>query len=87
MTSLGLVVLGCLVGSRIGSDLCSEPTCRAPLPAGAEECPRCKGSVAGAVSSAREHYAAAADFRRELAAIRADDARRRKKPRRARPEA
>ena len=67
-------VLGWALGRSIGADVCSEPRCREPLSPRAEACPGCKGSVAGRVRSAAEHYAAAADFRRELAALRARDA-------------
>src|SRR5262249_20434180 len=31
-------LLGWLIGRSIRSSVCSEPTCRAPLPRGAEEC-------------------------------------------------
>ena len=70
---LGLAVIGAawLVGASLRYEVCSEPECRAPLLPGAEECSRCKGSVAGEVRAAAEHYAAAADVRRELAALRA----------------
>ena len=69
---LGVVVIGVawMTGAAMRYEVCSEPQCRAPLPANAEECPRCKGSVAGQVRTAAEHYAAAADVRRELAALR-----------------
>ena len=67
-------VLGWALGRSIGADVCSEPRCREPLSPRAEVCPGCKGSVAGRVRSAAEHYAAAADFRRELAALGARDA-------------
>lgn len=60
------IVLG-LAGSRLHRDLCSAPTCRAPLPAGADECPSCKGTVAGVIERAEQHYAAVAEVRRELA--------------------
>jgi hypothetical protein len=64
---------GWAVGRSFAGDVCSEPKCRSPLPPGAETCPGCKGSVAGRVRSAAEHYAAAAGFRRELAELRARD--------------
>lgn len=57
------------IGSRVRYDVCSEPECRAPLLSGVEECPRCKGAVAGVIQTAEEHYSAAADFRRDLAAL------------------
>jgi hypothetical protein len=66
-------VAGWVIGSSIAADVCSEPRCRGVLPAAAETCPGCKGSVAGRVSAAAEHYAAAGDFRRELTAVRAKD--------------
>jgi hypothetical protein len=74
-------LLGVFIGRGIRSDVCSVPECRAPLPPNAEECPRCKGGIAGKVSSAEEHFVAAADFRRELAEFRANDARAKKERR------
>ncbi len=70
---LGVAVIGAawLVGASLRYEVCSEPQCRTPLRPDAEECPRCKGSVAGEVRTAAEHYAAAADVRGELAALRA----------------
>jgi hypothetical protein len=59
-----------MIGGRLRYDVCSEPQCRAPLPPDAEDCPRCKGAIAGLVTTAEAHYAAAADVRRELAALR-----------------
>jgi hypothetical protein len=67
--ALAAPVIGWIVGGRIAADLCSEPRCRAVLPPATETCPTCKGSVAGRVHSAAEHYAASADFRRELVAL------------------
>jgi hypothetical protein len=80
-------LVGWLVGRSIRRDVCSEPSCRAPLSRDAEECARCRGAVAGAISRAAEHYAEAADFRRELAALRraprsAPERAKRKRPRR-----
>ena len=49
------------------------------LPPGREDCPRCNGAIAGVVLSAGEHYAAAADFRRELRALGERDEKRRMK--------
>jgi len=72
-------VAGWVIGSSLATDVCSEPKCREALPAAAETCPGCKGSIAGRVSAAAEHYAAAGDFRRELAAVRAKDAARAKR--------
>jgi len=63
-------IVGWLLGRALVRHVCSEPTCRAPLFADAEACSRCKGSVAGSISGASEHFSAAADFRRELAAAR-----------------
>jgi hypothetical protein len=60
--------LGWFFGRVIGKFVCSQPGCRAELTRGAELCPKCGGAVAGTVRSAAEHFAAAADFRRELAA-------------------
>jgi hypothetical protein len=69
--ALGVILVGWLIGRSLRHDVCSEPECRAPLASDAEECPRCKGSVAGVIRGAEEHFSAAADFRRELAALRA----------------
>ncbi|MEO5725923.1 MAG: hypothetical protein ABI134_24320 [Byssovorax sp.] len=66
----GVPVLGWRVGKAVQSDVCSEPSCRAPLLRGAEECSGCKGTIAGTITSAPEHFAAAADVRREIAASR-----------------
>jgi hypothetical protein len=70
---LGAAFVGWAIGHAIAADVCSEPKCRTPLVPGVETCPGCKGSVAGRVRSAAEHWAAAADFRRELAALHAKD--------------
>jgi hypothetical protein len=66
-------ILGVLIGRSLTYDLCSEPSCRTRLPSDREDCPRCKGEIGGVIRSAESHYAAAADFRRELAAVRAQD--------------
>jgi hypothetical protein len=58
---------GLLVGRSVGADICSEPTCRAVLPRGAEKCPGCKGAIMGRIGAAHEHYSAAADERRDIA--------------------
>jgi hypothetical protein len=68
--ALGAILVGWLVGRSLRYDVCSEPECRAPLPSDAEDCARCKGSVAGVIRGAEKHFSAAADFRRELAALR-----------------
>lgn len=70
---------GWVLGDLFRADVCSGPGCRAPLPPETDACPRCKGSIAGRVTSAAEHYAAAADFRRELAGLRAKDVARAKR--------
>jgi hypothetical protein len=71
---VGLAALGWFIGRWFRKDFCSEPQCRAQLLPGAEECPRCKGAIAGSITRASAHYSAAADFRRELAMLRARDA-------------
>ena len=75
----GVPVIGWRVGKAVRSDVCSEPSCRAPLPRGAEECPVCKGTIGGTITSAPEHFAAAADVRREIAASRKVELPRKKK--------
>lgn len=72
-------VVGWAIGRSLKYDVCSSPGCRAPLTHDREDCPRCKGEIAGMVRSAAAHYSAAADFRRELAALRAKDGGRKKK--------
>jgi hypothetical protein len=87
-TIVGLAVIGgaWLIGGMLRHDVCSEPQCRAPLPLGVEECPRCKGAVAGVILTAEAHYSAAADFRRDLAALHAQrSAPKLKKAKKAKP--
>lgn len=69
-------IVGGFIGRAIRHDVCSVPDCRAPLEPGVETCPRCKGTISGVVDSAPEHFAAAADARRALAYLHADEARR-----------
>ncbi|HTJ80306.1 MAG TPA: hypothetical protein VL400_01250 [Polyangiaceae bacterium] len=71
---VGGMVLGGVVGSFFGSDVCSEPSCRGPLARDLTTCPKCHGGIAGRVASAPEHFAASADFRRELALTEAREA-------------
>lgn len=66
-------LLGWLVAHALRADVCSGPGCREPLPPGVRDCPACKGAIVGRVRSPSEHHAAAADFRRELAACRAEE--------------
>jgi len=68
--ALSGVVFGGLAGYLSGKEVCSEPSCRAPLDPGENKCARCKGSIAGDIDRASQHYSAVADFRRELAALR-----------------
>jgi hypothetical protein len=63
------LALGVLAGRRVGRDVCSLPSCRAPLPVGVSVCPACGGTVAGRVGSTEEHFAEAAAVRRELVAL------------------
>lgn len=70
LAAIGVAGGAWFIGSQLRYDVCSEPECRTPLASGVEECPRCKGAVAGAIQSAEAHYSAAADFRRDLAALR-----------------
>ena len=72
-------VVGWAVGKSMTYDLCSDPACRTRLPPGREDWPRCNGAIAGVVLSAGDHYAAAADFRRELRALGEQDEQRRMK--------
>ena len=66
----GTPVLGWWIGKGVRADVCSVLSCRTPLPRDVEECPGCKGTLAGTIGSAPEHFSAAADVRRELAASR-----------------
>lgn len=70
----GAPILGVLIGRSLTYDVCSIPSCRTPLSADREDCPRCKGVIAGVIRTAEEHYAAAADVRREFAALCAEGA-------------
>lgn len=67
---VGVPILGWRIGKGVRADVCSVPDCRTPLPREVEECPGCKGTLAGSIESAPEHFSAAADVRRELAASR-----------------
>lgn len=60
---------GVFIGRSLGGDVCSEPSCRTALPVGASECPGCKGTVAGRINAAHEHYSAAAEERRAVAKL------------------
>jgi hypothetical protein len=73
LAMVGVGLVGLVVGRLFHHDVCSAPECRAPLERDAVTCLRCKGSVAGLIESAPEHFAAAAGFRRELAVMRAND--------------
>lgn len=75
----GVTILGWRIGKAVRADVCSVPECRAPLPRDVEECPGCKGTIAGTITSAPEHFSAAADVRRELAASRRAELPRKKK--------
>ena len=75
----GTPILGWRIGKAARADVCSVPTCRTPLPHEIEECPGCKGTIAGTITSAPEHFSAAADVRRELAASRQVELPRKKK--------
>lgn len=86
LVSFGLVpALGFQIGRSLGHEVCSEPGCRTRLARDQEECPRCRGSIAGTVASVEEHYAAVAEVRRELAAFHARELAAPKKKKKARP--
>lgn len=68
---IGGPLLGWLIGRAWTYDVCSELRCRTPLTSDRETCPRCNGEIGGVIKTAEEHYAAAADVRRELARARA----------------
>jgi hypothetical protein len=79
LVALLIVVGGWFVGRSLRYDVCSEPQCRRRLDRGVEKCPGCSGEIAGDITTAEEHYAAAADFRRELHALRAAKPKKKKK--------
>ena len=70
LVGIAATAVAWILGAAMRYEVCSEPQCRAPLPPDAEECPGCKGTLAGEVRAAADHYAAAADVRREMAALR-----------------
>lgn len=78
---VGLLFLagGWVLGRFVRKQVCSEPTCRAPLEAGDVRCGRCGGAVHGTIERARDHYSRAATIRRSLAKDAADRAARRAK--------
>ncbi len=76
-------LLGYLIGNSLNRDVCSEPSCRKQLPAHAETCEGCGGFVAGEIRRAAEHFAEAAEARREIVRMR----KARKTARRKRAEA
>ncbi|MCC6525438.1 MAG: hypothetical protein IT373_22485, partial [Polyangiaceae bacterium] len=62
--ALALPALGWLVGRGVREEVCSEPSCRAPLARAAERCPGCGAAVAWPIRRAGEHYAARARWLR-----------------------
>ncbi len=66
---LGALV-GYAVGGARGKDVCSNPECRAPVAPDATECSSCRGTFAGVIASAHEHFSESANVRRELASER-----------------
>ncbi len=80
----GASFVGWYFGRVTGKFVCSQPGCRAELARDAETCPKCSGAVAGTVANATEHFAAAAQFRRELAESATTSSSRRKALRAAR---
>ncbi|TPV94795.1 MAG: hypothetical protein B7733_13360 [Myxococcales bacterium FL481] len=56
---VGLGTVGLLAGRLVRERRCSDPQCGALLPAGAEVCPRCEGTIAGTISDPKERLAAA----------------------------
>ena len=85
LVGFGLPVFGWRIGKSVRADVCSVPTCRTPLPRELEECPGCKGTIAGTITSAPEHFSAAADVRRELAASRQAELPRKKTKKKKKP--
>lgn len=64
------VPMGWAIGRLFCTDSCSEPSCRAKLASGVEECGQCRGVIAGTITAAHQHFPNAAAARRELAADR-----------------
>jgi hypothetical protein len=85
LAAAGAILIGWLVGRSFRYEVCSVPDCRAALGPGDEECASCGGTIAGVIRSASEHYAAAADFRRELSDIRRRDRAKKLEKRKKRP--
>ncbi|HEY4122151.1 MAG TPA: DUF2007 domain-containing protein [Byssovorax sp.] len=65
-----VAIVGWYVGRTFGHFVCSDPSCRAGLAKDSEWCPKCDGKVAGTIERVAEHYARAADIRREIAKAR-----------------
>lgn len=61
---------GWAIGRGITRDVCSQQSCRAELRSSEQECPRCKGTIAGVIERANEHFAEVAKVRRELQSMR-----------------
>lgn len=65
-------IVGIWIGRSMTTDVCSAPGCRAELERDASKCPVCGGLIAGVITSAPDHYAEAAAFRRDLVALNAE---------------
>ncbi len=65
-----VAMVGWLIGRSYKYGVCSEPQCRARLRTRDQRCPQCDKTVAGTISTAREHYTAVAEVRREFTALR-----------------
>jgi hypothetical protein len=72
-------IAGYAVGGAIQKDVCSNPDCRAALPDDSTECKSCRGTIAGVIRRAHDHFSEAANVRRELAVDRERTATKKKK--------
>jgi hypothetical protein len=50
--------LGALLGHNIRGSVCSEPECKARIPAGVHQCPGCGGTIAGEIARASDRLEA-----------------------------
>lgn len=65
MIALALGISGLVLGRFLRESRCSEPRCGTPLTPGHSVCPRCQGTVVGAIHHPRERLAAEEAWRRD----------------------
>ncbi len=79
---LFLPIFGYTIGRASRQLVCSNPDCRAALAPDAKDCRGCHGAVAGTIQAAHEHWSEAAEVRRQLWALRQEEAKEKPRPRR-----